>query len=224
MRKRFGLSHSSSVREALNAESESPRPRSIFRTLSKRDKEQHLKKHSKHASQDFDSSENESSRRPPSRDHNSLGNFKNSSVTSVNSTSLRTPTSLTSLFRTSTPPPPVEPKRRRKRRSSLSDLTAHQQFKPVLASNLSPALDPYDSTGDPSDIESMPSLPGPRHESSSLRSNRSAAGSSLQARRNTTVAVPRPSANSLMPPPPRVSVPDLISRPIPSPLCSMSTY
>lgn len=197
MRKRFGLSHSSSLRETSYVEGESSRPRSIFRTLSKRDKEQ-LRKHHKNASLDMDSE----SERPTSRERtNVLGTFKNTSVTSVNSNSSKTSAHLGSIFRTSTPPPVDEKQRRVKRRSSLSDLTSHAQFKPVLEPSLSPDPDPYD-TAHPSDVESTTSI---RHEAGSIRSNRSAQGSIVHLRRNTTVEVARPNVNSLMPPPPRVS-------------------
>lgn len=204
MRKRFGLSHSSSVRETSTVETESLRPRSIFRTLSKRDKEQ-LKKHHKNHSLDMDSSENE---RPGSRDQPEvLGTFNNTSVTSINSNGSKTSNHLSSFFRTATPPPPIEEKRRKpKRRSSLGDLTSHPSFKPVLEPSRSPVSDVHDRAP-PSDVESAPSLPPARHahDNNSLRSNRSAQGTTVHARRNTTVAVARPSVSSLMPPPPRVS-------------------
>ncbi|CUS10120.1 unnamed protein product [Tuber aestivum] len=145
LRKRFGLTHTSSARDPIRGEhhGDSAKSGSVWRTLSKNSRrEESQKGHiSRSKSTDYDARTYHFPKRPTSQDRPTA--FSTFTPLPPSPSSPMRPLSAASgpTHLTGGKPLPPEPAVRKKRRSSLSDLTTHRDYQQILPARASPDLE-----------------------------------------------------------------------------------
>ncbi|PUU75447.1 hypothetical protein B9Z19DRAFT_1030955 [Tuber borchii] len=145
LRKRFGLTHTSSARDPIRGEhhGDSPKGASVWRTLSKNSRREELQKGhiSRSKSTDYDARTYHLPKRPTSQDRPTA--FSTFTPLPPSPSSPMRPLSATSgpTHLAGGKPLPPGPPVRKKRRSSLSDLTTHRDYEQILPARVSPDLE-----------------------------------------------------------------------------------
>ncbi|KAG0639543.1 hypothetical protein HOY80DRAFT_962743 [Tuber brumale] len=145
LRKRFGLTHTSSTRDPIRGEQhgDSPKGASVWRTLSKNSRREELQKGhiSRSKSTDYDTRTYHFPKRPTTQDRPTA--FSTFTPLPPSPSPPMRPLSATSgpTHLASGKPLPPEPQVRKKRRSSLSDLTTHRDYQQILPARVSPDLE-----------------------------------------------------------------------------------